>query len=72
MATPSLGGARYFLLFIDDFSRYTTIYTIKHKSEVIEYFRKFKSLVENQQSQRIQRFRSDGAGEYVSKEFTRL
>ena len=72
MATPSLGGARYFLLFIDDFSRYTTIYTIKHKSEVIECFRKFKSQVENQQSQRIQRFRSDGGGEYISKEFTRL
>lgn len=49
-ATPSLGAGRYFLLFIHDFSRHTTIYTIKHKSEVIECFPKFKSQVQNQQS----------------------
>ena len=72
MATTSLGGARYFVLFIDDFSRYTTLYTIKQKSDVIETVRKFKAEAENQQSQRIQRFRSDGGGEYISNQFTRL
>jgi len=35
MVTPSLGGAKYLLLFIDDNSRHTTIYTIKNKSDVM-------------------------------------
>ena len=72
MATPSLGGAKYFVLFIDDFSRYTEIYTIKRKFEVIDCFRQFKAQVENQQGQTIKRFRSDGGGEYTSGEFNNL
>jgi len=72
MSTNSLGGARYFLLFIDDFSRYTTVYTIKQKSEVIIHFQHFKAKWENQLSLRIKRFRSDGGGEYSSKAFTQL
>ena len=47
MATQSLGGVKYFLLIIDDFSRYTTIYTIKYKSEVIRHFRTYNTKVEN-------------------------
>jgi len=42
MATLSLGGAKYFLLFMDDYSRHRTVYTIKAKSEVIDRFRQFK------------------------------
>jgi len=72
MSTNSLGGASYVLLFIDDFSRYTTIYTIKQKSEVIIHFQHFKVKWENQLSLRIKRFRSDGGGEYSSKAFTKL
>jgi hypothetical protein len=32
MQTPSIGGNTYFLTFIDDFSRKTWIYFLKHKS----------------------------------------
>jgi len=72
MATPSLGGAKNFVLFIDDFSRYTETYTIKRKFEVIDCFRQFKAKVENQQGRKIKRFRSDGGGEYTGQEFTKL
>jgi len=72
MANQSLGRAKYFLLIIDDFSRYTTIYTVKHKSEVIAHFRNYKSQVENQHNSKIKRFRSDWGGEYTSKEFSKL
>eukprot|EP00111_Clytia_hemisphaerica_P023199 TCONS_00068237-protein len=34
MDVPSVGGSRYFVTFIDDYSRYTTVYMMKHKSEV--------------------------------------
>ena len=72
MSTLSLGGANYFLLFIDDYSRHTTVYTIKSKSEVIDRFRQFKYEMENQLNTKIKRFRSDGGGEYTSKEFGQL
>jgi len=72
MATTSLGGAKYFLLFIDDYSRYTTVYTIRNKSAVIDCFRNYKAEVENQYSQKIKRFQSDGGGEYTSTAFSKL
>ena len=39
-------GARYFLLFIDDYSRYTWFYLLKSKDVVFSYFLKFKNLIE--------------------------
>ena len=42
------GGAWYFLTFTDDYSHYTWVYTLKHKSKVFDRFREWKlSLVEN-------------------------
>ena len=35
----SLGGSRYFVTFIDDFSRKVWVYFIKQKSEVFEKFK---------------------------------
>ena len=45
---PSLGGSKYYLSFIDEFSKMTWIYFLKKKSEVFEKFLEFKALVENQ------------------------
>jgi len=72
MTTTSLEGAKYFLIFINDYSRYTTIYTIKNQSAVMECFQKFKAVIQNQYKHRIKRFRSDGGGEYTSAAFSRL
>ena len=72
IATTSLGGAKYFLLFIDDYSPYTTIYTIKNTSAVINCFQKFKVEIEKQYKHRIKRFRSERGGEYTRVAFSRL
>ena len=72
MSCLSLGGAKYFLLFIDDFTRYTTVYMLKSKAEVVGKFREYKALVETYHSKKIKRFRSDGGGEYTSYEFDQL
>ena len=48
MQTQSLGGASYFLIFIDDCTRYTWVYFLRNKSEVFEYFKEFKTMVEKQ------------------------
>ena len=71
MQTTSLGGARYFITFIDDYTRYTTVYTMKQKSEAFHYFTQYKQLVEKQHQPlyMIKALRSDGGGEYVSNVF---
>ena len=56
--------------FIDDFSRFTTVYIIKHKSEVLDKFKEFVEMAENITGSRIKHLRSDNESEYVSKEFT--
>ena len=48
MRTPSHHNNRYFILFIDDFSRMTWVYFLKVKSEAFGIFKKFKVLIENQ------------------------
>lgn len=65
----SWGGARYFLLFIDDYSRKIFGYVLKSKTEVFQCFVEFKAFVENQTGKRIKKFRSDNGTEYTNKEF---
>jgi len=66
----SLSGFRYYVIFIDDYSRYSWLYPLFIKSDVYVTFLKFKSLVENQFSCRIKQLQSDGGGEFLSKQFT--
>ncbi|RVW59875.1 Retrovirus-related Pol polyprotein from transposon RE1 [Vitis vinifera] len=61
---PSTTGARYFILFVDDFSRFSWIYPLHSKDQALSVFIKFKSLVENQFNSRIQCLRSDNGGEF--------
>ena len=69
MQTRSLGGASYFLTFIDDRSRYTWVYFIRRKGDVFEYFKEFRMMVEKQTGKCIKFLRSDNGGEYVSGAF---
>nr|GEZ02280.1 hypothetical protein [Tanacetum cinerariifolium] len=62
-------GASYFLTFADDFSRYGYVYLLKHKHELFENFKVFKSKVELQLGKKIKALRSDRGGEYLSQEF---
>jgi hypothetical protein len=63
---PSLSGCKFYVLFIDDYSRYTWLYPIMNKSDVLQCFVKFKLLVENLFSTKIKYFQSDNGGEYSS------
>lgn len=57
---------KYFVTFIDDFSRYTWIYFFRSKSEVIITFKAFVAYIETQFSASIQILRSHKRGEYMS------
>lgn len=65
----SNGNKRYFVSFIDDFSRKAWVYFLQEKSEVFEAFKSFKALVEKQKGRAIKTLRTDRGGEYCSKEF---
>lgn len=69
MQTTSMGGSSYYVTFIDDFSRYTWLYFLKHKDEVLPVFKNFKRLVEKEFAAYIACLRSDNGGEYVSTSF---
>ncbi|KAH9781781.1 hypothetical protein KPL71_008610 [Citrus sinensis] len=45
---PSLSGGRYFVTFIDDFSRKVWLYILKTKDQAFEKFKIWRALVENQ------------------------
>ncbi len=52
---PSLGGSRYFITFIDDYSKWTTVYTMRNKSESLECFKKFHMYAETHTGNILQR-----------------
>ena len=68
--TPeSFSGKRYFISFIDDYSRKTWVYFLKEKSEAFEVFKRFKVMVEKETDRHIKAVRSDRGGEYTSTAF---
>ena len=66
----SSNGYKYYLLFMDDFSKYSWLFLLKHKSDVLATFKHFKATVETQLSAQIKFLRTDCGGEYTSNAFT--
>ena len=55
----SHNGNRYYVIFVDDFTRYTWLYPLKLKSDVLQVFIDFQHHVERQFNQKIINFQSD-------------
>ncbi|PKU81996.1 Retrovirus-related Pol polyprotein from transposon TNT 1-94 [Dendrobium catenatum] len=68
----SNSGFLYYVLFTDDYTRFTWLFPLKHKSEVTTVFKSFKIFVENSFSCKIKSLRTDGGGEYLNTAFTIL
>ncbi|XP_077228362.1 uncharacterized protein LOC143861311 [Tasmannia lanceolata] len=64
--TPSMLGGKYFVIFVDDFSRMTWLYIIKDRSEVFSTFCLFYAEITNQYSCSLKCLRTDNACEYFS------
>ena len=64
-----LGGKAYFLLIVDDFSRYMWIFLLAYKVEDLNSFKKFKVMSEAKIKEKLRCARSDRGGEFLSKEF---
>ena len=60
-------GQKYFITFIDDYSRYMYLCLLRSKDEALGTFKVFKIEVENQCGQLIKIMRSDRGEEYYGK-----
>ncbi|WJZ96775.1 hypothetical protein VitviT2T_015427 [Vitis vinifera] len=68
----SIGGSQYFVVFIDDYSRYSWIFPMKSRFEISSIYSNFAKMIETQFSKRIKTFRSDNALEYTQHAFQAL
>jgi transposase InsO family protein len=62
----SLGGAKYAVIFVDDYTRIKRLYFMARKSEVPEMFQQYIAEVATPEGLTIKRLRSDCGGEYKS------
>ena len=64
-SVSSIGGSRYFVVFVDDYSRHNWIFHMKHRSELFQAYSNFAKMVETQFYKCIKIFRCDNALEYT-------
>jgi transposase InsO family protein len=64
----SKAGYRWYIIFVDDFSRLTWLYLLKTKEHVKEIFRIFITMIRTQFEKNIKVIRSDNGTEYMNRE----
>lgn len=69
MKVQSYYGDKYFILFVDDYSRMTSVMFLKEKSEAFQMFKWYKARVENEIGRQLKCLRSDRGGGFTSDEF---
>ena len=62
-----LNSQRYFIIFIDDYSRYMYLFLLYDKRETLNAFKIYKVEVEKQLGKQIKIVNSDRSGEYYSR-----
>ena len=69
MPVKSLGGAAYFISFIDDYSRKIWVYLMKRKGDAFDAFKSFHAFVTTQKGTKLKCLRTDNGGEFTFAEF---
>jgi len=67
MKTSSIEDSRYFLIFVDDYSRKVFVYFLESKNQVTNSFKEYKAFVEKHSDYRIKILRSDNGREYINQ-----
>ncbi|TQD99113.1 hypothetical protein C1H46_015232 [Malus baccata] len=63
---------KYYVSFIDDFTKFTWICPLCYKSQVQLVFEKFYAFIKNHFKANVKYFQFDGGGEYVSLKFKKF
>ena len=64
---PSFGGEKYFITFIDDFSRYGHIYLLHEKSKVVNVLEIYITAIERQLDKKEKIIKLGRGGEYYGR-----
>jgi hypothetical protein len=64
LAPTWVGRNNFYVSFINDFSKFTWIYLLRHKSEVFQRFHDFQNMVERMFDHKILAIQTDWGGEY--------
>jgi len=67
LEASAYGGEKYFITFIDDFSRYGYIYLLHEKSQSVDALEVFINEVERQLDRKVKIVRSNRGGEYYGR-----
>uniref|UniRef100_A0A2N9ICW1 Integrase catalytic domain-containing protein n=1 Tax=Fagus sylvatica TaxID=28930 RepID=A0A2N9ICW1_FAGSY len=68
----SIGRSRYFVVFVDDYSRYSWVFLMRSRDELLNIYRNFANMVKTQFSKTIKVFRSDNARELTQHAFEHI
>ena len=63
----SVSQGYYILTFVDDFSQFTWVYFLHHKSEVVHKLQAFKTHVEHKSRKAIKVLQMDNENRYVDR-----
>lgn len=72
MSQQGINGEKYFVSFIDDFSKLAVVYCIKNKSDVNSRVVDYINLMQNQTGKKIREVRCDNGGEFINRELIDL
>ena len=62
--TESLGGKRYIMVVVDDFTRYTWVILLRSKFDALEHIKTLCTRLQNEKSLKIDQIRSDHGKEF--------
>jgi hypothetical protein len=60
-----MGEVKYFITFIDEFSRKVSVYVLKAKHQVLSVFKQFQVSVERETEKKIKCIHTDNVGVYI-------
>ena len=63
---------KFYLVFVDEYTKFTWVYLLKHKSNIFQVFSQFYAMIYTQFSLPIQVLRTDYGGEFTSTKFNQF
>ena len=69
IGVQSYNGEKFFILFVDDYSRMMTVVYLREKLEEFKKFKWYLARVEKEIGKRLKFLRSDRGGDFISNEF---
>jgi transposase InsO family protein len=69
ISPPTPGGKRYFLLLVDDYSRYMWVALLHSKDEALNALKKIQIAAEVERNLKLKVLRTDRGGEFTSDQF---